>query len=99
MVYPNKTFSQLGLKQPSSVVDYLRKLHGSKESRFTFKGLNYDTVKLLKVDFLLLVCNADVVFELPHIRSFVGNSQAKLMVEWISDTMDMPGPKLLRHTS
>jgi hypothetical protein len=54
---------------------------------------------ILKVDFLPLVCNGDVVFELPPVRSFVGNSQATLMVEWTSDTMDMPGPKLLCHIS
>jgi hypothetical protein len=61
-------------------VDCLRKLRASKGSRNALKGLNYDTVKLLRVNFLLPIFNGDVVFELPSIGSFVGNLQAKLMV-------------------
>jgi hypothetical protein len=79
-VCPSKTSSQPGLKQPSSVLDCFRKLHASKGSRNALKGLDYDTVRFLRVDFLPLVFNGDVVFELPPIGSSVGNSQAKLIV-------------------
>jgi hypothetical protein len=61
-------------------VDYLRKLRASKGSRNTLKGLDYDIVKLLRVDFLPPVFNSDVVFELPPMGSFVGNLQTKPMV-------------------
>jgi hypothetical protein len=80
-------------------MDCLRKLRASKESRNALKGLNYDTVRLLRVDFLPPIFNGDVVFELPPIGSSNGNSQAKLMVGMASHTMDMPRPKLLHHTS
>jgi hypothetical protein len=79
-VCPNNTSSEPGLKQPNSVLDCLRKLRASKGSRNALKGLDYDTVRLLRVDFLPLVFNGDVVFELPPIGSSVGNSQAKLIV-------------------
>jgi hypothetical protein len=75
---PSKMFSELGLKQPNNVVDCLGKLHASKESRNTLKGLDYDAVKFLRMDFLLLVFNSDVVYELPSIGRFVGNSQAEI---------------------
>jgi hypothetical protein len=61
-------------------VDCLRKLHASKGSGNTLKGLDYDVVKLLTMDFLPPVFNGDVVFELPPMGSSVGNSQAKLIV-------------------
>jgi hypothetical protein len=61
-------------------VDCLRKLHASKKSRNALKGLDYNAVKLLRVDFLPPVFNGDVVFELPPVGSSVGSSQAKLMV-------------------
>jgi hypothetical protein len=73
----NKSFSQLGLKQPRSVVECLKKLHASKGSKNALKGLDYDAVILLRVDFFHLVFNGDVVFELPPMGSYVGNSQAK----------------------
>jgi hypothetical protein len=76
---PNKSFSQPGLKQPRSIVDYLRKLHASKGSRNALKGLDYDAVKLLRVDFLPLIFNGDVVLKLPPMGSSVKNLQAKLM--------------------
>ena len=62
-------------------MDCLRKLHASKGSRNALKGLDYDIIKLLRVDFLPPVFNGDVVFELPPMGSFVGNLQAKVMVE------------------
>jgi hypothetical protein len=96
---PSKSFSQPGLKQPKSIVDCLRKLHASKGSRNALKGLDYDAVKLLRMDFLPPVFNGDVVFELPPVGSFVENLQAKLMVGMDKRQMDMPGPKLLHHTS
>jgi hypothetical protein len=77
----------------------LRKLHASKGSRNALKGLDYDAVKLLRMDFLPPVFNGDVVFELPPVGSFVENLQAKLMVGMDKRQMDMPGPKLLHHTS
>jgi hypothetical protein len=80
LVCKSKRFSHPGQKQSSSAVDCLRRLHASKGSRNTLKGLDYDIVKLLRVDFLPLVFNGDVVFELPPLGSFVGSSQAKLMV-------------------
>jgi hypothetical protein len=61
-------------------VDCLKKLRASKGSRNTLKGLDYDTVRLLRVEFLPPVFNSDVVFELPPMDSFVGNLQAKFMV-------------------
>jgi hypothetical protein len=76
----NKTFNEPGLKQPNSVVDCLRKLYASKGSGIALKGLDYDAVKLLRMDFLLLVFNNDVVFELPPMGSSDRNSQAKFMV-------------------
>jgi hypothetical protein len=77
---PNKSFSQSGLKQLKSIVDCLKKLHASKGSRNALKGLDYDVVKLLRMDFLPPIFNGDVVFELPLMGSFVENLQAKLMV-------------------
>jgi hypothetical protein len=74
-VCPSKTFSQPGLKEPNGVVDYLKKLRASNGSRKTLKGLDYDVVKLLRVDFLPPVFNGDIVFELPPMGSSVGNSQ------------------------
>lgn len=68
------------MKQSNSVVDSLKKLHASKGSRNALKGLDYDTIKFLKVDFLPPVLNGNVVFELPCMESFVGNLHAKLMV-------------------
>ena len=76
----SNTSSQPGLKQLSSVLYCLRKLHASKGSRNALKGLNYDTIRLFRVDFLLPVFNGDVVFELFPIGSSIGNLQAKLMV-------------------
>ena len=61
-------------------MDYLRKLHASKGSRNALKGLDYDAVKLFRMDFLPPIFNGDVVFELPPIGSSNGNLQAKLMV-------------------
>jgi hypothetical protein len=58
----------------------LRKLHACKGSRNALKGLDYDVIKLLRVDFLPLVFNGNVVFELPPVGSSVKNMQAKLMV-------------------
>jgi hypothetical protein len=75
-VCPSNTSSQPDLKQPSSVLDCLRKLCASKGSRNALKGLDYDIVRLLRMDFLPLVFNGEVVFELPPIGSSVGNSQA-----------------------
>jgi hypothetical protein len=77
---PSKMFSEPGLKQLSNVVEYLRKLHASKESRNALKELDYDAIKFLRVDFLPPVINGDVVFELPPVGSSVGNSQAKFMM-------------------
>lgn len=57
----------------SNDVDCLKKLYAFKGSRTTFKRLDYDTIKLLKLDFLPLVLNNNVIFELPSIESFVGN--------------------------
>ena len=44
------------------------------------KRLDYDVVKLLRMDFLLLVFNGAIVFELPLVGSSIKNSQAKLIV-------------------
>jgi hypothetical protein len=54
---PSKSFSQPGLKQPKSIVDCWRKLHASKGSKNALKGLYYDAIKLLRVDFLPPVFN------------------------------------------
>ena len=79
-VCPSNTSSQPGLKEPSNVLDCLRKLRASKGSRNALKGLDCDTVKLLRVDFLPPIFNGDAVFELPPTGSSVGNLLAKLMV-------------------
>ena len=80
-VCPSNTSNQPGLKQPNSVLECLRKLRASKGCRNALKGLDYDTIKLLRMDFFPPVFNGNVVFELPPIGSSVGNSQAKVMVE------------------
>ena len=61
-------------------MNYLRKLCASKGSGNALKGLDYDTVRLFRVDFLLPVFNSDIVFELSSIGSSIGNLQTKVMV-------------------
>ena len=95
---PSNSSSQLGLKQPRSIVDYLRKFHASKRSRNALNGLDYNAIKLLRADFLPLVFNGDVVSCFPwEVLSGICNPNS--WWEWTSDMMDMLGPKLLHHTS
>jgi hypothetical protein len=57
----NQTLLHPDLKQQSSIVECLRKLRASKGSKNVLKRLDYNIVKHLKVDYLLLVFNGDVV--------------------------------------
>jgi hypothetical protein len=61
-------------------VECLRKLSASKGSRNALKRLDYDTIKLLRMDFLPPVFNSDLVFELLPIGNPSMDSQVKLMV-------------------
>jgi hypothetical protein len=54
---PTKNFPHPGLKQQSSVVKCLKKLCASKGSKNALKRLDYDIVKLLRVDYLPLIFN------------------------------------------
>jgi hypothetical protein len=58
----------------------LEEAHASKGSRNALKKLDYDIVKLQRVDYLSLIFNGDVVFEFLQFRSSIRNFQAKLMV-------------------
>ena len=61
-------------------MECLRKLSASKGSRNALKMLDYDTIKLLRKDFLPPVFNSDLAFELPQIGSPSMDSQVKLLV-------------------
>jgi hypothetical protein len=66
-------------------VDCLRKLHASKGSRNALKGLDYDAVKLLRMDFLPPVFNGDVIFELPLVGVLSRICKPNSWWEWTSD--------------
>jgi hypothetical protein len=53
---------QPGLQSQSSIVDCLKRLRATKDSRNALKKVDYDNIKHLKVDYLPLVFNGDVVF-------------------------------------
>jgi hypothetical protein len=74
------TVLQPNLQSQSSIVDCLKRLRATKDSRNALKKVDYDNVKHLKVDYLSLVFNGDVVFEFPSIRSSSTSFHAKLMV-------------------
>jgi hypothetical protein len=80
LVWYNRTFFHLDLKQFNNVVECLRELCASKGFRNALKRLDYNAIKLLRMDFLLPTFNGNVVFELHPMESFVGNLQAKLMM-------------------
>jgi hypothetical protein len=71
---------QPSLQSQSSVLDCLKRLRFTKGSRNALKKIDYDSVQHLKVDYLPLVFNGDVVFEFPSIRSLLASSQAGLIV-------------------
>jgi hypothetical protein len=75
----------------------LKKVRATKDFKNALKMLDYDNVKHLKVDYLPLVFNGDVVFKFPSIGSSSRSSHAKLMVgmDRTNDTMDMPGQELV----
>jgi hypothetical protein len=77
----SRTSLHPGLKPQSIVVECLKKLRTSKGSRNAFKRLDYNIVKHLKVDYLPLVFNSDIVFEFPPIGSSTRNSQAKCILD------------------
>jgi hypothetical protein len=58
----------------------LKKLRASKGFRNNLKRLDYNIVKLLKMDYLLLVFNGNVDFKILQIESSIKDSLAKLMV-------------------
>jgi hypothetical protein len=74
------TVLQLSLWSQNSVVDCLKKLRATKGSRNALKMLDYDNIKHLKMDYLPLVFNSDVVFEFPLIGSSSRSFHAKFMV-------------------
>jgi hypothetical protein len=78
--YNSQTVLQPGLQSQSSIVDCLKRLRATKGSRNVLKKVDYDNVKYLKVDYLPLVFNSDIVFEFPLICSSFVSSQAGLMV-------------------
>jgi hypothetical protein len=61
-------------------VDCLKRLSFTKGSRNALTKVDYDSVQQLKVDYLPLVFNGDVVFEFPSVCSSFASSQAGLMV-------------------
>jgi hypothetical protein len=91
----NRTVLQPGHWSQNSIVDCLKRLYATEGSKNALKMLDYNNVKHLKVDYLPLVFNGDVVFEFPSICSSSRSSQAKLMWVWISDMMDKPGQELV----
>jgi hypothetical protein len=56
-------------------VECLKKLRASKGSRNALKRLDYNIVKFLRIDYLPLVFNGDVVFEFPPIEKSTRDSQ------------------------
>ena len=62
-------------------MDYLKRFCTTKGSRNALKMLDYDNVKHLKVDYLPLIFNGDIVFEFPSILSSFRNSHTKFMVD------------------
>jgi hypothetical protein len=66
--------------QSLNVVDCLKKLGASKEFKNIFKSLNNDTLVMQRMEFLLLIFNCDVLFELPLIEKLVVYSHSKLML-------------------
>jgi hypothetical protein len=76
----NRSVLQPGLQSPISVLDYLKRLRATQGSRNALKKVDYENVKHLKVDYLPLVFNGDVIFEFPSIRSSSISFQAGLMV-------------------
>jgi hypothetical protein len=76
----SQTILQPSLQLQSSILDYLKRLHFTKDSRNALKKVDYDNVQHLKVDYLPLVFNGDVIFEFPSVRSLSASSQAGLMV-------------------
>jgi hypothetical protein len=70
----SQTVLQPGLQSQSSIVDCLKRLCATKGSSNALKKVDYDNVKHLKVDYLPLVFNGDVVFEFPSIRSLFVSS-------------------------
>jgi hypothetical protein len=58
---------QDGNEKSISVVDSLRKIWASKGVRNIFKTLDFDTLDIQRVKFLLPTFNGDVLFELPPV--------------------------------
>jgi hypothetical protein len=76
----SQTVLQPGFQSQSNVLDCLKRLHATKDSRNALKKVDYNGVQHLKVDYLLPVFNGDVVFEFPSICSLSASSQAGLIV-------------------
>jgi hypothetical protein len=57
----------IGHQNSLSVVDSLKRLRASKGTRNVFKTLDFDNLDILRVQFLLLTFNGNVLFELPPI--------------------------------
>jgi hypothetical protein len=77
----SQTVLQPGLQSQSSILDCLKRLRFTKGSRNALTKVDYDSVQHVKVDYLPLVYNGDVVFEFLSVRSLSASSQAGLMVD------------------
>jgi hypothetical protein len=70
----SQTILQSGLQSQCSVLDYLKRLRFTKDSRNALKKVDYDNVQHLKVNYLPPVFNGDVVFEFPSTCSSSASS-------------------------
>lgn len=93
----SRTSLHLSFKPQSIVVEYLKKLCTSKGSRNAFKRLDYNIVKHLKVDYLLLVFNNDVVLNFRQLEVQRGIPKPNACWIWTSNIVDTPKQGLLPY--
>jgi hypothetical protein len=69
----------LGYHQSLSIVDSLKRLRASKGARNAFRSLNYNSLDIQRMQFLLLTFDGNVLFEFPAVEMLALHSNAKLM--------------------
>jgi hypothetical protein len=69
----------VGHQQSLSVVDSLKRLRDSKGARNAFRSLNYNSLDIQRMQFLLPTFNRDVMFEFLPVDMSTLHSHAKLM--------------------
>jgi hypothetical protein len=69
----------VGHQKSLSVVDSLKRIRASKGARNVFKTLDFDSLDIQRVQFLLPTFNGDVLFELPLVDTSGLQTHAKLM--------------------